>query len=152
MEITVTSKAAGRPLHQLGRNMSAGRDLVPGIRVGTSFRGASAADWAAEKRASRMLSCRWIRSPLPLASVPGLPRSVRVLIMRRRKTFENRGRPGLKRRGERVLIMRRRQTFETSRDTGVFEGLEPRLRCPHIPLDDHLTGRQLQICHMQNRS
>ena len=31
-----------------------------------------------------------------LASVPGLPRSVRVLIMRRRQTFENRGRPGLK--------------------------------------------------------
>ena len=31
-----------------------------------------------------------------LASVPGLPRSVRVLIMRRRKTFEKRGRPGLK--------------------------------------------------------
>ena len=49
MEIAVTSKAAGRPLHQLGRNMPAGRDLVPEIRVGTSFRGASAADWAAEK-------------------------------------------------------------------------------------------------------
>ena len=31
-----------------------------------------------------------------VASVPGLPRSVRVLIMRRRQTFENRGRPGLK--------------------------------------------------------
>ena len=31
-----------------------------------------------------------------LAWVPGLPRSVRVLIMRRRQTFENRGRPGLK--------------------------------------------------------
>ena len=31
-----------------------------------------------------------------LASVPGLPRSVRVLIVRRRQTFENRGRPGLK--------------------------------------------------------
>ena len=29
-----------------------------------------------------------------LASVPGLPRSVRVLIVRRRQTFENRGRPG----------------------------------------------------------
>ena len=29
-----------------------------------------------------------------LAWVPGLPRSVRVLIMRRRQTFENRGRPG----------------------------------------------------------
>ena len=34
--------------------MSAGRDLVPGIRVGTSFRGAGAADWAAAKRASRI--------------------------------------------------------------------------------------------------
>ena len=33
------SKAAGRPLHQLGRNMSAGRDLVPGIRVGPLFEG-----------------------------------------------------------------------------------------------------------------
>ena len=33
-----------------------------------------------------------------LASVPGLPRSVRVLIMRMRKrqTFEERGRPGWK--------------------------------------------------------
>ena len=31
-----------------------------------------------------------------VASVPGLPRSVRVLIVRRRQTFENRGRPGLK--------------------------------------------------------
>ena len=31
-----------------------------------------------------------------VASVPGLPRSVRVLIMRRRQTFENWGRPGLK--------------------------------------------------------
>ena len=31
-----------------------------------------------------------------LASVPGLLRSVRVLIMRRRQTFEKRGRPGLK--------------------------------------------------------
>ena len=40
-------------------------DLVPGIRVGTSFRAASAADWAAEKRASRIASCWWIRSPLP---------------------------------------------------------------------------------------
>ena len=59
------SKAAGRPLHQLGRNMSAGRDLMPGIRVGTSFRGASAADWAGEKRASRIALCRWIWSPLP---------------------------------------------------------------------------------------
>ena len=29
-----------------------------------------------------------------VASVPGLPRSVRVLIVRRRQTFENRGRPG----------------------------------------------------------
>ena len=28
-----------------------------------------------------------------LASVPGLPRSVRVLIVRRRQTFKNRGRP-----------------------------------------------------------
>ena len=28
VEITVTSKAAGQPLHQLGRKMSAGRDLA----------------------------------------------------------------------------------------------------------------------------
>ena len=31
-----------------------------------------------------------------IASVPGLPRSVRVLIMRRQQTFEERGRPGQK--------------------------------------------------------
>ena len=35
------------------------------------------------------------RRGLALASVPGLPRSVRVLIMSRRQTFEKRGRPGL---------------------------------------------------------
>ena len=33
---------------------------------------------------------------LYIASVPGLPRSVRVLIMSRRQTFEERGRPGRK--------------------------------------------------------
>ena len=38
----------------------------------------------------------FIHQYLQVAWVPGLPRSVRVLIMRRRKTFENRGRPGLK--------------------------------------------------------
>ena len=69
---------------------------------------------------------------LSLVPRPGLPRSVRVLIVRRRQTFENvellRGRreslgtrlclasflasvPGLP-RSVRVLIVRRRQTFE----------------------------------------
>ena len=36
------------------------------------------------------------QSGSPLASVPSLPRSVRVLIMRRRQTLEKRERPGRK--------------------------------------------------------
>ena len=57
-DITWTSRAAGRPLFQLGRKMSAGRLQELGIREETSFLGARAADWAAENRASRMESCR----------------------------------------------------------------------------------------------
>ena len=63
--MTVTSRAAGWPLCQLGRKMSAGRLRVPGIKDGTSFLGAKAADWAAENTASRIESCRRILSPLP---------------------------------------------------------------------------------------
>ena len=48
----------------------------------------SLAPWREQSRSLALGPC--------LAWVPGLPRSVRVLIMRRRQTFENRGRPGLK--------------------------------------------------------
>ena len=40
--MTVTSRAAGWPLCQLGRKMSAGRLRVLGIKDGTSFLGAKA--------------------------------------------------------------------------------------------------------------
>ena len=63
VEITVTSRAADRPLHQFGRKTSAGMLEDPGIRAWTSLRGARAADWTAVKRASRRESCLWIRSP-----------------------------------------------------------------------------------------
>ena len=66
--------------------MSAGLDLVPGVRVGTSFRGTSAADWAAEKRASRMALCRWIRS---LSVIVGLKQYLR----HSRISWSNRQRP-----------------------------------------------------------
>ena len=46
VEMTVTSMAAGWPRFQLGRKTSAGRLMDPGIRDGTSLRGARAADWA----------------------------------------------------------------------------------------------------------
>ena len=65
MEITVTSRAARRPLHQLGRKMSAGRLLVPRISDGTSFLGARAADCAVAKRVFLRQSCLWIQSPFP---------------------------------------------------------------------------------------
>ena len=65
VEITVTSKAAGWPRFQQGRKMSAGRLWELGMRDGTSLRGASAADWAAEKTASRSALCLRILSPFP---------------------------------------------------------------------------------------
>ena len=54
-----------------------------------------------------------------VASVPGLPRSVRVLIMRRRQTFEKRGRPGTE------------ATHNAQRTT---------LRAPHLPRPIDFTG------------
>ena len=53
-DITVTSRAAGRPPDQLGRKMSAGRLLVPGIREGTSFLGAKVASRAADRIESQI--------------------------------------------------------------------------------------------------
>ena len=55
MDITDTSREAGRPLSKLGRKMSAGRgrDLEAGKRDG-SFHGAKAAVCAAENNASRL--------------------------------------------------------------------------------------------------
>ena len=47
-------------------------------------------------RGRRSYAYKYACDTYVVASVPGLPRSVRVLIMRRRQTFENRGRPGLK--------------------------------------------------------
>ena len=55
--MTVTSRAAGCPLLQVGRNTSAGWLLVPEIRAGASLRGARAADWAVEKRVPLMALC-----------------------------------------------------------------------------------------------
>ena len=45
--------------------MSAGWFWEPGTKDGTSFLGAKAAIWAAEKTASQIELCRYIRSPLP---------------------------------------------------------------------------------------
>ena len=56
-KMIVMSKAVGCPLSQLGRKMSAGQLRNPGIRDGTSFWGAKAADCAAENSASRRESC-----------------------------------------------------------------------------------------------
>ena len=65
-EITVTSNAVGFPRFQQGKKISAGRELDDDTRDGTSFLGAKAADWAAEKMVSLRELCRWMRSPLPL--------------------------------------------------------------------------------------
>jgi len=46
--------------HQLGAEMSVGRDWEPGMRDGNSFLGTTAAVWAAEKSASRMELFKWI--------------------------------------------------------------------------------------------
>ena len=64
-DITLTPSAAGRPRHQFGRRMSAGRVLKPGTKLGDSFVGARAADWAALNSTSRIALWRAIRSPLP---------------------------------------------------------------------------------------
>ena len=45
--------------------MSAGLDCELGTRLGVSFDGARAADWAAQKTTSRMELWREMRSPLP---------------------------------------------------------------------------------------
>ena len=45
--------------------MSAGQLRVPGIKDGTSFLGAKAADWVVENTASWIELCRRILSPLP---------------------------------------------------------------------------------------
>ena len=45
--------------------MSAGREREPGTRLGVSFEGARAADFAAVKTTSLMELCREMRSPLP---------------------------------------------------------------------------------------
>ena len=44
VEITVTSREAGRPLHQFSKKISSGRLLEPEISDGASFWGARAAD------------------------------------------------------------------------------------------------------------
>ena len=67
----VTSRAAGLPLSQVGRKMSAGRLKEFGMREGTSLRGAKAAVCAAANRTSRTASCLWILSLLPPHPIPG---------------------------------------------------------------------------------
>ena len=43
-DMTLTSRAAGRPRYQFGRRISAGRALEPGTRLGASLVGPRAAD------------------------------------------------------------------------------------------------------------
>ena len=50
----MTSTAAGRPRFQLGSRTSAGLTEESGTRLGVSFEGARAADWAALKTTSLM--------------------------------------------------------------------------------------------------
>ena len=57
VEITITSTAAGWPLHQFSRKISAGWLLEPEISDRTSFWGVSAADCAAGKRVSLGALC-----------------------------------------------------------------------------------------------
>ena len=64
-EVAITSRAAGRPLDQMGRKTSAGRNWVPTMRAGASFLGPRAADCAAVKMALRRASCRATRSLFP---------------------------------------------------------------------------------------
>ena len=70
-EMTVTSIAAGWPRSQLGRRMSAGRLCDPGMREGTSFRGAKAAEraaWKIESHIYRVVpkdSIRWAAEAQP---------------------------------------------------------------------------------------
>ena len=60
------SNAVGFPCFQQGRKILAGWELDNDSRDGTSFLGAKAADWAAEKMTSLRELCQWMRSPLPL--------------------------------------------------------------------------------------
>ena len=49
----------------LSSSLESGSDWELGTRLGVSFDGAKAADWAAEKMTSRMLLWREMRSQLP---------------------------------------------------------------------------------------
>ena len=53
-EVTWTSRAAGRPLLQTGRRMSAGLERESGTTPAASREGARAAVWVAENRTSLM--------------------------------------------------------------------------------------------------
>ena len=64
-EMTYTSRAAGRPLLQVGSEMSAGLESESGTTPAASREGARAADWAAENRTSRMALWHVILSLLP---------------------------------------------------------------------------------------
>ena len=59
-------KCSRFPEFQQGKKISIGRELDDDTGDGTSFLGAKAADWAAEKMMSLRELCRWMRSPLPL--------------------------------------------------------------------------------------
>ena len=64
-EVTVTSRAAGRPDFYEGRNMSQGREPFPAIRFRFSTTADNLAAEQANAKRSRILSCREIASPLP---------------------------------------------------------------------------------------
>ena len=70
VEITETSRAAGRPRSQLGRKISAGRDWEPGMRDGNSFLGAKAAVSAAEKKS--ITDGVVAMNAIPIASTPNV--------------------------------------------------------------------------------
>ena len=77
-EVTVTSRAAGRPDFHEGRNMSPGREAFPAIRFRFSTTGDKLAAEQADAKRSRILSCREIASPLPGQMTTWSPKMSRV--------------------------------------------------------------------------